>query len=173
MQPAIELASMNDDSPEAEAERLLQLSEEVIRIAGSLARLANGLGASLRQDYPCSNLDEFHVPLERVTWLIQTRRDRARYVAPELFGEPAWDILLDLLRAELAHERMSVSTACVAAGVPPSSGLRWLKALEHRGLVVGQCDVLDAGRTFVVLSPRASKALRRYFVEVVGTMRSD
>jgi len=87
-------------------------------------------------------------------------------IASLLDAEPAWDILLHLLRAELAHERISVSSACIAAAVPPSSGLRWLKALERKGLVLLQCDARDATRTFVVLSPDTSKALRRYFIEV-------
>ena len=107
------------------------------------------------------------VSLERVNWLIRARRHRARYLPAELFAEPAWDILLDLFRAELAQERIAVSSACVAADVPPTTGLRWLKALVHQGLVIRQCDMRDARRNFVVLSPDASQALRRYFREVV------
>lgn len=108
-----------------------------------------------------------------MNWLIRARRKRAQYLTAELFAEPAWDILLDLLRAELAQERISVSSACIAAAVPPSTALRWLKALEQQGLVLRQCDSRDARRTFVVLSPEASRALRRYFVEVVETTLSD
>jgi hypothetical protein len=164
---------MKEDSPEAKAELLLQLSKEVSRIAGSLAQLSMGAGVPLRQDCPFSNENELDVPLERVNWLIQARRTRARYLTSELFADPAWDIVLDLLRAELAHERISVSSACIAAAVPPSTGLRWLKTLEQHGLVLRQCDVLDARRTFVVLSRDTSMALRRYFLEVVGPPPSD
>jgi hypothetical protein len=164
---------MNEEPREANAELLLRLSEEVERIAGSLAQLSIGIGATLRQDYPCSNSNELDVPLERVCWLIRARRDRTRYLGAELFAEPAWDILLDLLRAELAYERISVSSACIAASVPPTTGLRWLNTLEQHGLVVRQSDPHDARRTFVVLSPDTSTALRRYFVEVVGTLPSD
>jgi DNA-binding MarR family transcriptional regulator len=159
----------------ADGERLLELSEEVMRIAGLLAKLASGLGP-VRQEYPCANSNEpdvaLEVPVERVSWLIAARRKRARYLSPELFAEPAWDILLDLLRAELAGQRISVSSACLAGGVPASTGLRWLKALEQQGLLLRQFDPRDARRIFVALSPNASAALRRYFVEVVGTPRS-
>jgi DNA-binding MarR family transcriptional regulator len=88
-------------------------------------------------------------------------------------GEPAWDILLDLLRAELAFERVSVSNACRAAHVPPSTGLRWLNALEEHRLILRQGNGGDASGTFVVLSPETSNALRRYFIEVVGTLESQ
>src|ERR1700756_5644636 len=120
---------MKEDPPEAKAELLLQLSKEVSRIAGSLAQLSIGIEAPLRQDCRSSNLNEPNVLLEQVSWLIRVRRGRARYVPSQLFGEPAWDILLELLRAKLAYERISVSSACIAAGVPPTTGLRWLKAL--------------------------------------------
>jgi hypothetical protein len=164
---------MNEDPSEAKAELLLQLSKEVSRIAGSLAQLSIGIEAPLRQDYRSSNLNEPDVLLEQVSWLIRVRRGRSRYLPPQLFGEPAWDILLDLLRAELAYERISVSSACIAAAVPPTTGLRWLKALEQHGLVLRQCDLHDARRTFVVLSPDTSKALRHYFLEVIGALPSD
>jgi DNA-binding MarR family transcriptional regulator len=164
-------AQMKHDNPGgADAERLVQLSEEVIRIAALLAKLASGLGP-VRQENPCASSNEpdvtLEVPVERVSWLIAARRKRARYLSPELFAEPAWDILLDLLRAELAGERISVSSACLAGGVPASTGLRWLKALEQQGLVLRQSDPRDARRIFVALSPNASGALRRYFLEVV------
>ena len=164
---------MKEDSPEAKAELLLQLSQEVSRVAGSLAQLSMGVEQPLRQDYPFCNENELDVPLERVNWLIRARRTRARYLTPELFADPAWDILLDLLRAELAHERISVSSACIAAAVPPTTGLRWLKTLEQHGLVVRQCDLHDARRTFVVLSQDTSMALRRYFLEVVEIMPDE
>ena len=164
---------MKEDPPAAKAELLRQLSKEVSRIAGSLAQLSIGTAAPLPQDYPFTNENELDVPLERVSWLIRARRTRARYLAPELFAEPAWDILLYLLRAELAHERISVSNACTAAAVPQSTGLRWLKTLEQHGLVLRRCDTHDARRTFVVLSPDTSKALRRYFLDVVGTLPSE
>lgn len=159
---------MKEDSPEARAALLIQLSKEVSRIAGSLAQLSIGAEIVPRQNYPFSNQDELDVPLERVNWLIQARRTRARYLTPDLFADPAWDILLDLLRAEIAHERISVSSACIAAAVPVTTGLRWLKALEQQGLVVRERDLHDARRSYVALSKDTSIALRRYFLEVVG-----
>jgi|tagenome__1003787_1003787.scaffolds.fasta_scaffold20926453_2 DNA-binding MarR family transcriptional regulator len=160
---------MKEDSPEARAELLIHLSKEVSRIAGALAQLSIGAEPPIPQNYPFSNQNEFEVPVERVEWLIRARRNRARYLPPELFAEPAWDILVDLLRAEIVHERVSVSSACIAAAVPPTTGLRWLRTLEQHGLVVRKRDLHDARRIFVVLSQETSMALRRYFLEVLGT----
>jgi hypothetical protein len=164
---------MKEHPPEARTELLHQLSKEVSRIAGSLDQLSIGAEVSPRQDYPFSNQNELEVPLERVNWVIHARRTRARYLTPELFADPAWDILLDLLRAEIAHERVSVSSACIAAAVPATTGLRWLKALEQQGFVVRQPDLHDARRTYVALSKDTSVALRRYFLEVVGSPATE
>lgn len=161
-------AALNEDSPDARAARLLQLSEKVSRIAGSLAQLSIGAAPTVRHDRPNPNLNDRDIPLQWVSWLIGARRKRACYLASDFFGEPAWDILLDLLRAELADERISESRACLPAGVPASTARRWLNALEQQGLVLRQCGTSDGGGTFVVLAPGASKALRRYFLEVVA-----
>jgi hypothetical protein len=161
---------MKEDPPGAKAELLLQLSAQVGRIAGSLAELSSGVEPPPRSIYPCSNVNGPDISLEQVTWLIAARSARARYVDSELFADPAWDIMLDLLRAELLGERISVSSACIASGVPPTTGLRWLNMLEQHGLVLRQCDPRDARRSYVILSPGGSMALRRYFLEVVGTL---
>jgi len=160
-----------DHPPSPDHDRLLRLKDEVIRIAASLAQLASGLSA-FRQDRPANPNDPDEpqdVPLERVNCLIAARSKRSHYLSTELFGEPAWDILLDLLRAELAGDPISVSSACIAADIPASTGLRWLKVLEQKGLVTRQYDPRDARRTFVVLTSQGSVAMRRYFLEVVGT----
>ena len=43
-----------------------------------------------------------------------------------LFGEPAWDILLDLYIAYHEKSAVSVSSVCIAAAVPATTGLRHL-----------------------------------------------
>lgn len=164
---------MSEDSPEAQAERLRRLSEEVTRIAGSLAQLSMGLTAPVQHNYPATNSNDPEVSTHAVSWLIRARRDRARYLSPNLFAEPAWDMLLDLLHAELAYRRVSVSSVCLAGGLAATTGLRWLKTLEREGLVVRRVDPHDARRTFVELSPDTSKALRSYFVDVVEVRRAE
>jgi DNA-binding MarR family transcriptional regulator len=91
---------------------------------------------------------------------------RSRFFAEELFADPAWDMLLDLLQAELAQLRVPVSSLCIAAAVPATTALRWLKTMTNQGLFVRRADPHDGRRVFVELDPAASLALRRYFAEV-------
>jgi len=67
---------------------------------------------------------------------------------------------------------VSASSVCRASAVLQTTGLRWLKALEQRGLVVRKSDDHDARRIFIELSPDTSEALRRYIREVVEPRRA-
>ena len=79
-------------------------------------------------------------------------------------------MLLDLLQAEISHLRVPVSSLCIAAAVPATTALRWLKAMVAQGLFVRRADPHDGRRVFVELSPEASRALHRYFAEVDGAV---
>lgn len=147
------------------AARLRQLSDEMGRIAATLARLSTGPGS------PAVKPSEGKSPppdidAETVRAVIRARRLRARFFSEELFADPAWDMLLDLLQAELAQLRVPVSSLCIAASVPATTALRWIKTMTEQGLFVRRADPHDGRRVFVELAPAASDAMRRYFAEV-------
>ena len=75
-------------------------------------------------------------------------------------------MLLDLLQAEISQLRVPVSSLCIAAAVPATTALRWLKTLVQEGVLVRRADPHDGRRVFVELAPESSQALRRYFAEV-------
>jgi DNA-binding MarR family transcriptional regulator len=157
---------LSDVASDNNAERLRQLSEEVSRIASTLARLSAGPGTSsaIREAAPAADLPPLSA--ETVRSVIRARRLRARFFAEELFADPAWDMLLDLLQAEIAQLRVPVSSLCIAAAVPATTALRWLKTMVSQGLFIRRADPHDGRRVFVELAPEASHALRRYFAEV-------
>ena len=154
-----------DAASDKSAERLRQLSDEVSRIASTLARLSAGPSASRKPDMrPIGDTPD--VNIDDVRAVIRARRLRSRYFSEELFADPAWDMLLDLLQAELAQLRVPVSSLCIAAAVPATTALRWLKSMTSQGLFVRRADPHDGRRVFVELSPHASQAMRRYFGEI-------
>jgi DNA-binding MarR family transcriptional regulator len=146
--------------------RLRQLSDEVSRIAATLARLSAGPAVAAPVIDATSKTEAPEIPAETVRSVIRARRLRARYFSEELFADPAWDMLLDLLQAEIAHLRVPVSSLCIAAAVPATTALRWLKTMVSDGLFVRRADPHDGRRVFVELAPETSIALRRYFAEV-------
>ena len=157
-----------DIASDQSAARLRQLSDEVSRIAATLARLSSGPAASAPVIEAAARSDAPEVSAETVRSVIRARRLRARYFSEELFADPAWDMLLDLLQAEIAHLRVPVSSLCIAAAVPATTALRWLKTMVSNGLFVRRADPHDGRRVFVELAPETSLALRRYFADVGG-----
>lgn len=98
--------------------------------------------------------------------IIRARTERAKFLPPALFAEPAWDILLELYSAELAQHRMTVTQACAAARVPPTTALRWLGTLESSGLITRHADPFDARRSFVALTDLGTKAMESFFQSI-------
>lgn len=98
--------------------------------------------------------------------VIAARQARAKFFDADLFADPAWDMLLDLTAAEGEDERVSVTSLCIAAAVPATTGLRWIKQLVDCGVFERVCDPNDKRRAFIGLSAQSSKAMARYFAEV-------
>ncbi|VWX54862.1 winged helix DNA-binding protein [Novosphingobium sp. 9U] len=85
--------------------------------------------------------------------LYAARRHRDRLFGP-IFGEPAWDILLDLFVMEAKGMRVPVSSACIASGASHSTALRQIDELARHGLVERNRDEHDKRRTYIRLSDR-------------------
>jgi DNA-binding MarR family transcriptional regulator len=157
---------LSDISKEPSAVRLRQLSDEVGRIAATLSRLSVGHNDASMGALKQSAGEAPGVCPDLVRQVIRARRLRSRFFDEELFADPAWDMLLDLLQAEIAQHRVPVSSLCIAAAVPPTTALRWIKTMTDVGLFKRRADPHDGRRIFVELSPEASDAMRRYFGEV-------
>lgn len=84
--------------------------------------------------------------------LYKARRRRSAYLNPDLFGEPAWDLLLDLYIQKHDGKRVSITSACIAASAPSTTGLRWISILEQQKLIVRKLDNIDKRRAFIELS---------------------
>ena len=157
---------LSDIASDQSADRLRQLSDEVSLIASTLARLSTEPGAQARPAQPSNDAEVPPVSADTVRSVIRARRLRSRFFEEDLFADPAWDMLLDLLQAEIAQLRVPVSSLCIAAAVPATTALRWLKTMTDKGIFVRRADPHDGRRVFVELSRNASVAIRRYFAEV-------
>jgi len=159
-------ARMTIHSFDLQTDQLRRLREQVIGIASELERLSGDL---TRRTHKSSDAPQNVISVEArsVHRVIQIRRQRKKYLPADLFADPAWDMLLDLLHSELIYKRVSVSSLSLAANVPATTALRWIKLLVEQRLIVRQPDPADGRRVFVELNPDVSKSLRQYFAEVV------
>lgn len=157
---------ISDVASDQNSDRLRQLSDEVSRIAATLARLSSGPVTRPRTVEPISGGEALDLSADVVRSVIRARRLRSRFFPEHFFADPAWDMLLDLLQAEIAQLRVPVSSLCIAAAVPATTALRWLKTMVQEGIFVRRADPHDGRRVFVELAPESSHAMRRYFAEV-------
>lgn len=163
---------------------LLRLTEQVGQIAERLDRLDSaGKGWGQREGggafrlespgdgYRAENdlIRKPRPPLpdaRLVRRIMQQRRAREKFFDAELFADPAWDMLLDLTAARAEHQRVSVTSLCIASGVPPTTALRWIKQMVDVGLFERVEDDTDRRRAFIALSDKAADAMARYFAEI-------
>lgn len=130
-------------------QQIAALSSEARRLAEALARLVQDADAAA----------EAQLSAGLVRRLIRLRRDRDRHMPAELFADAAWDMLLDLAAARMEGTNVPVSSLCVAAAVPTTTALRWIRTLSDAGMVLRSTDPLDARRSFLVLSDAAHHAM--------------
>ncbi|MEP3050570.1 MAG: MarR family transcriptional regulator [Erythrobacter sp.] len=98
--------------------------------------------------------------------IIANRQARSKFFGEELFADPAWDMLLDLTAAHAEHRRVSVTSLCIAAGVPATTALRWVRQMVDGGVFVRVADSTDRRRAFVALSDSSANAMANYFSEI-------
>lgn len=150
-------------------------NENIIASVRSLARQIADLTNGLSQSGEKVDERDFSKRSERVIHerdqkLIATiaereyknRQQRRAEFGCQIFGEPAWDMLLDMVVHYACQRRVSVSNACLASGAPATTALRWINYLEEEGLVTRiQCET-DKRIAFLELSDAGWQKMARY-----------
>ena len=103
-----------------------------------------------------------NVPLEKARHIQGQRRLRDEVLGAELFGDPGWDLMLDLYIAQASGKRVSVTSAAIGSGKPMSTGLRWVKLLIEHGLIIREADPHDGRRSYLHLTDSALDALEDF-----------
>jgi hypothetical protein len=140
---------------------LQQLSEDAARIATALASLSEEDAEPGRSEEGQAQVDAAFVRS-----IIRARRMRDHYFGSEIFADPGFDMLLDLYAARLEGTRVAVSSLCIAAAVPATTALRWIRQLTEKGLFVRSADPEDGRRVYIGLSDEAARAMGRYLAAV-------
>lgn len=83
--------------------------------------------------------------------ILASRADRSIVLDPDLFAEPAWDILLSLYVANVESCPMQVSWVCNESGVAATTALRWIDRLIELRLVRRHQNPGDARSSFLEL----------------------
>ena len=180
-EPRLHLRELSED----DRLTLLRLTEQVAQISDRLEKMGTkglaGDGGAFRFESPRNGyraegaaedrlLRKPRPPLpdaRLVRQVIRQRQARAQFFDAELFADPAWDMLLDLTAARVERKRVSVTSLCIASGVPPTTALRWIGQMTQAGLFERVEDDADRRRAFIDLSDKAADSMARYFA-VIG-----
>jgi hypothetical protein len=113
------------------------------------------------------NLSEL-LSVEKVRWFIRAQKLRPHYLGDRLFGDPSWELLLELLLASVENRPMQVSGLGISAGIPTATAHRWLDRLTSRGLVARRADDADRRRIFVEPTELAIRQVMAYVADLSG-----
>ncbi len=171
---------LSDSAAQIDSLRLKRLADEVNRIARALTSLsvdgdqhsprARNRDAvdprgvhDVQMGFAAEPAQTVMPPASEIRAMLRLRRLRENFFDSDLFADPAWDILLDLLAARLEEDQVAVSSLCIAAAVPPTTALRWIKTMTDAQLLERHADPMDGRRIFIRLTEDAATALGRFF----------
>lgn len=69
-----------------------------------------------------------------------------------IFGEPAWDMLLELFIATAEGRSTPIKNLCIASCTPASTALRWIDRLLKAGMINRNADGEDGRRTLITFT---------------------
>lgn len=142
----------------------VECSETLADLSRRLTTLADFMNRCDRPSAP-RPARQTQSPATLARAVLQARRKREA-LFPDLFADPAWDVLLDLfVAAEEGHE-LSVTSACVGASVPATTALRSITLLERRGLVVRRPHPTDGRGILLSLSDEAHQRMSQWCAQI-------
>jgi FixJ family two-component response regulator len=143
---------------------------DVAGFGAQLSRLVAALESKTGEAAPDGPVPDKEIA-STLRLIIGSRTLRARYFPGDLFADPAWDILLDLTRAALEKQQVSVSSVCIAASVPMSTALRWVRQMTDAGLLRRWTDPKDRRRDLIALTEQSASYMRDYLTGVHALLR--
>lgn len=138
------------------AERYFIVDVPIRLTAAELARLSavsSKVSPKSDEPHPFSALDsKVAAARSRALEILDVRKRRETVLGDDLFGEPAWDLMLDLFVQHVERQKTSSTSAAIAARVPPTTALRYLNSLVRKGLVMRHVSDHDLRVQYVALS---------------------
>lgn len=154
------------NSARSTRERLRELAHEISLLAAEQEE--DRIPALIRNPKPSGEDYRDTWWLTEATKLREFRRLREKHFPAYFFGEPAWNMLIDLFIEDIQGRRVSVTSAGIASRGPPTTALRWIALMHGEGLVERQASATDRRRTWLSLTPKGSSMIKKYILTLNG-----
>ena len=145
--------------------RAVPIGQSLLRVRDEIDQLMRSLNGN-REPLETTAPERFKLAQS----LLAARRRRTSLMPGVCFGEPAWDMLLDLYVSQERSAGLSVSNLCDASGVPATTALRWIALLVKSGHLVKSDDPEDRRRSLVCATPAAIDQLERWLNELLASL---
>lgn len=131
------------------ADELREMGHQLIRMADEMSFEPRERKAKPEREFEEYDLRSL---AGKAGQLYKIRQMRNKIFPSSIFGEPAWDIMLDLFMMFSKNKRVSVTSACVASNVPATTALRWIEVLCGKGMIERIASEQDARVTYLQLT---------------------
>lgn len=142
----------------------------------TLMELGNATGAqpgSVARYRPDAQIPDREVLQKFARSILRARQKRQEFMDSSKFGDPTWDILLDLTSAALEGRSVPVLSASAAANVPMTTALRHVTKLVEGDMVKRWDDPGDKRRSLLALEDHALESMILYLASVWRSMAAD
>lgn len=153
-------------------QEIAEIRSRIDQIHGLLAKSEDGAatgvgGFDMAAETPAPRL------IDQLSLSIQVRRMRKSHFGTAQMSGPTWDMMLDLMLANANGRALSASDLATGAGVPLSSGLRMIAAIEALGLAKRSIDDRDRRRSIVRLTETGAERMATYFEKIGAVMQTS
>jgi DNA-binding MarR family transcriptional regulator len=143
-------------------EKDLKDAARLFKLLADPALLGNEIGGFFPRDAPGNDVADRSSLAAKARLVLSSRLVREQYFHRDLFGEPAWEILLALYVIEDSGGRFTISKLAECIKAPLSTVVRWVKTLEEQSLVSRVNHPTDRRIAFVKLLAKGRQALDDY-----------
>jgi|SRR5688572_31286366 len=151
---------MSSDTLESDGQTLRAHGQALLRLGRELLERAAALEGEAPTARTSLSTDAEILVLAKAAQ--DDRKRRPDFFRKDLFGEPAWDILLDVFIQERVGKPLSVMASYIGSAASTGTAYRYLKLLISEGLIERTGDPKDNRRSFLTLTPHAKEAMIEY-----------
>ena len=100
--------------------------------------------------------------------ICNARELRGKLFDRNIFGEPAWDILLALYTIDGDRRRLNTRELSELASLKLTTALRWLDYLDEQGLIWRKANPFDQRMVYAELSDKGRATMDEYLLQMHG-----
>lgn len=142
---------------------------ELATMGRKMLQLARGLSLSARHGSSDETAELQPIFYNLARDELAERQSRRKQFGQELFGEPAWEMLLHLYVARVEGISLATKAVLASSGAPSTTALRHLSLLEAKGLIRRMASQTDQRVILIELTEQALKKFQRYFLSRLDT----